>query len=421
MKLSAVDSEFRKAARGLTRKRLRVHAVLLAVCAWSVIGADFATPGLLDRAGNIKFQDFLQFYISAKLIRQGRVDQLFDQQVAAAELQAIIGQPTKVRLPTVYGPQVGLFVFGFSRLSFFAAAMLWVSVSVLAYFGCCYLVWKLCPNLRASRSLVWAAAVAFPPFFHFVVRGQIAILILVCFVAAFFAFRSGSDFLAGLALGSLVFKPQFLVAIPLILLGAGAWKSFAGTAIAAAGQLGATWLYFGTAVMRAYAHTLWHIPRNLALAEPAFSQVQMHSLRSFWLLLVPWPSLSFTFYLVSSIPILALAILSWRSPGSLGLRFSVLVFAAVLVNPHLFVYDLLVLAPVLLLLTDWVVGNPSHPAADRVSVLLYLAYLLPVLGPLALLTRLQLSVLAFVALQWTLFIILRREADHLTTDPGGAA
>ena len=81
MKLSAVDSEFRKAARGLTRKRLRVHAVLLAVCAWSVIGADFATPGLLDRAGNIKFQDFLQFYISAKLIRQGRVDQLFDQQV----------------------------------------------------------------------------------------------------------------------------------------------------------------------------------------------------------------------------------------------------------------------------------------------------------------------------------------------------
>src|ERR1022692_228792 len=64
---------FRKGAHGLTRRRLRVHAILLAICAWSVIGADFATSGLLDRAGNIKFQDFLQFYISAKLIRQRRL------------------------------------------------------------------------------------------------------------------------------------------------------------------------------------------------------------------------------------------------------------------------------------------------------------------------------------------------------------
>jgi hypothetical protein len=415
------DSAFRKAAGGLTRKRLGVHAVLLAVCAWSVIGADFATPGLIDRAGNIKFQDFLQFYISAKLIRQGRVSQLFDPQVAADELQSIIGQPTKVRLPTVYGPQVGLFFLPLSRLSFFAAAMLWVSVSVLAYCACCYRVWKLCPNLRASQSLVWAAALAFPPFFHFVVRGQIAILILVCFVAAFFAFRSGRDFLAGLALGSLVFKPQFLVAIPLILLAAGAWKSFAGTAIAAAGQLGATWLYFGTAVMRAYARTLWHMPRNLALVEPAFSQAQMHSLRSFWLLLLPWPSLSSALYVASSIAILALAILSWKSASPLRLRFSVLALAAVLVNPHLFVYDLLLLAPVLLLLTDWVLGNPLHPAADRVSVLFYLAYLLPLMGPLALLTRLQLSVLAFVALQWMLFTILRREPNHLIQNPEGTA
>jgi len=393
----------------------------LAICAWSVIGADFATSGLLDRAGNIKFQDFLQFYISAKLIRQRRLDQLFDPKIAAAELHAIVGQPTKVALPTVYGPQVGLLFLGFSRLSFLAAAVLWVAVSVSVYFSCCYLVWRMCPNLRGSRGLVWAAAVAYPAFFHFVVRGQIAILILVCFVAAFFAFRSGWNFLAGLALGALVFKPQFLVAIPLILIAAGAWRIVAGIVIAAAGQLGATWLYFGTAVMRAYAQTLLHIPNNLSLVEPPFSQAQMHSLRAFWLLLLAWPGLSFGLYVASSIAILTLAVLSWKSPGSSALRFSALVFAAVLVNPHVFVYDLLVLAPVFLLLTDWVLGNPLHPAAARISVLLYLAYLLPLFGPLALLPRLQLSVPAFVALQWTLFIILRRDGSQLTAGHGGAA
>ncbi len=418
MTISALDAIFHKAARGLSRRRLRAHAVLLAVCAWALIGADFATPGLMDRAGNIKFQDFLQFYISAQLIREGRASQLFDPQVAAVELQAIVGKPSSVRLPTVYGPQVGLLFAGLSRLSFFAAAMLWVIASVLAYFGCWDLVWRVCPNLQANRSLLWMAAVAFPAFFHFVVRGQIAVPVLACFVAAFFAFRSGRDFLAGMALGSLVFKPQFLIAIPIILLAAGAWRSFAGTVIAAAAQMFATWLYFGTAVMRAYAHALWRIPRDLALVEPGFSQAQMHSLRAFWGLLLPSNSLSFTFYVISSIAILILAILSWRSPGSLGLRFSALIFAAVLVSPHLFVYDLLILAPVFLLLTDWVLGNPSHPAADRVSVLLYLAYLLPLFGPLAWFTRLQVSVLAFVALQWMLFSILRQEA---TTNLGGSA
>ena len=124
MTISALDAIFHKAARGLSRRRLRAHAVLLRPCAWALIGADFATPGLMDRAGNIKFQDFLQFYISAQLIREGRASQLFDPQVAAVELQAIVGKPSSVRLPTVYGPQVGLLFAGLSRLSFFAAAML---------------------------------------------------------------------------------------------------------------------------------------------------------------------------------------------------------------------------------------------------------------------------------------------------------
>ena len=44
--------------------------------------------------------------------------------------------------------------------------------------------------------------------------------------------------------------------------------------------------------------------------------------------------------------------------------------AAVLVNPHLFVYDLLVLAPVLLLLADWVVRNAGHRCKERATAVL---------------------------------------------------
>jgi arabinofuranan 3-O-arabinosyltransferase len=398
----------RKLASWITERRLRAHAIILAICVWSLIGIDVATPGLIDRAGNIKFQDFLQFYISAKLIRQGRLSQLFDPHVAAAELHAIVGSPTGVKLPTVYGPQVGLLLYSFSRLPFLAAALVWVAASVLLYFLCCYLVWRVCPNLQGHKGLVVLLAVAFPAFFHFVIRGQISGLILVCFVAAFFAFRSGHPFLAGLALGSLIVKPQFLVAIPVVLLAAGAWKSFAGVVIAAVGQLGVAWMYFGTAVMRSYASVLWRIPRMLALVEPGVSQAQMHSLRSFWVQLVPWPPLSLGLYAASSVAILLLVVFSWKSQGPWAVRFSALVLASVLVNPHLFVYDLLVLAPPLLLMSDWSLQHRSNPSSDAVRVLLYLTYFLPLLGPLTLLTRLQLSVPVFVTLQWMLFLILQR-------------
>jgi hypothetical protein len=413
------DFLFRAVARWFTLRRLRVHAIIFAICTWTVIAVDLSNPGLIDRSGNVKFQDFLPFYIAGKLIHEGRTSLLYDPHAAASELQAIVPH-ARVSVPFVYGPQVGLFFSTLGRLPFFPAALLWVIISVAVYLSCCFLVWKLCPELQARQNLMWIAALAFPPFFHFMVRGQIAVLVLICFVAAFFAFRSGHNFLAGLALGTLIFKPQFLLAIPVVLLAASDWKPLAGIVSAVAAQLTAASIYFGKAVMLAYAHMLWRLPGNPAIVEPPLAQAQMHSLRSFWLLLVPW-RLSSTLYLASSILVLVLAVLAWKSSGPLTLRFSALVFAAVLINPHLFVYDLLVLAPVLLLLANWVLSNSSRSSADRLSVLLYSAYLLPLLGPLSLFTRLQVSVLAFVAIQWTLYVILSSNPNPTQSNLGELA
>lgn len=391
----------------LNPRRLRVQAIILICCLWGACAVDFSTAGLFDRAGNVKFQDFLQFYISARLVAHGRNNQLYDQQIASTELEHIVQQPTRVRLPTVYGPQVGLLFVPLERFPFLAAASIWVLISVLVFFVCVYWMWRLCPSLRQYPGLVAMSAVCFPPFFHFFLRGQISVLLLLCFTAAFLAFRSGNHWMAGAALGLLVIKPQFLVAIPLVLLLSGGWKTLAGLVISVGAQLGLTWTYFGTDVMHAYFATLWHMPRWIALAEPAAAQAQMHSLRSFWLLLLPWPTAALVIYGCASFAVLLMAVASWRSQGALALRFSALVCAAVLVNPHLFVYDLLVFAPAVLLLADWTLGRANHPASPRLSVLLYLAFLLPLLGPLTLWTHLQLSVPVFSGMQALLWSMLR--------------
>src|SRR5438270_7130295 len=332
-------------AAWITPRRIRAHAIILAFCLWGVCTIDFAIPGLSDRAGNVKFQDFLPSYLAGSLIAQHRVHDLYNQRVIADEVEKQVGQSTRVRLPFLYGPQVGLLFVPLSHLPFLAAARLWVTASLLLYFATIYFVWNSCISLRPHYKIVALCAIAFPPLFDFFVRGQSSAVVLVFFAAAYLALRSNRNWLAGIALGFLVFKPQFLVAIPLVLLLARAWKVFAGLLISAAGQLAFARFYFGPAVMRAYFDTLWHISRVIELVEPNLAPIQMHSLRSFWALLIPWPAAALGLYALSSIVIVGSAAAAWKSSTPLPLRFSALILTAVLVNPHPFVYVLLVLAP----------------------------------------------------------------------------
>jgi len=414
------------AAARLTPQRIRAHAVILALCLWGVCAVDFSTPGPLDRAGNIKFQDFLPLYVSAQLIAHGRATELYDQQVTENSVQALVGQTTvgqtnvgqttRLRLPYLYGPQVSLIFVPLARFSFPVAARIWVGTSLLIFLACVYLVWKSCPGLCSRSGIVVLCAIAFPPLFHFVVRGQLSAVVLACFTAAFLAFRSGRTLLAGIALGFLVFKPQFLVAIPLVLLLAQAWKTLSGVVVAAAAQLALASLYFCTLVMRAYFDTLWHISRVIGALELNLAPIQMHSLRSFWSLLVPRPEPALALCILSSLVVVSIAAVVWKSAAPLALRFSALTLAAVLVNPHLFVYDVLVLAPVLLLLADWILTHPQHPSSAALAQLTYLAFVLPLLGPISQWTHIQLSVPTFAALLWVLWRDSRTPSHKLASN-----
>ena len=389
----------------LTPARVRTHALILAVCLWGTVAVDYSVPGSLDRAGNIKFQDFLQFPISARLIQQGNADQLYDDAVLARGVRTLVGRDTNVYLQYFYGPQDALPFMPLVSLPFLVQAGIWVTISLALYFACIYFIWKRCAALRPYGLLVAMCALAYPPLYHVFVRGQLSALVLACFAIAYFALASRHEWLAGAVFGCLAFKPQFLVAIPLILLLARAWKILAGVSVSAGAQLILTWIYFGHRVMQAYLTRLLHSAAHPGSTELTFSAIQMHSLHTFLEILIPWRPVVWSFYLLTSAAVIAIAATIWRSPGALALRFSALSFAAVLVNPHLYIYDLLALAPALLLLTDWLLGNANHPAKPALAVLLYLAFLLPLFGPLAYWTHLQFSVVVFAAILWVLFRI----------------
>ncbi len=394
------------AATWLTAKRLRAHGLILALCLWSVYVWNMATPGLLDRAGNLKGTDFLHLYTLGSLALNHRGSDLYNleaqSQLAARRIPTAAG----IRYLPLYPPQVSFFFAPFARLSYSCALILWLTLSSLIYGVCCYALWRACPALRKQEMTVVILALAYPAFWHLIAWGQTSALALACFTVAFLALRAQREFLAGLALGCLIFKPQLALASALVFVVTLNWRVIAGALLAAAAQLTAAWLYYGLGPLHAWICTLFNLPSILPLLEPRLYQT--HSLRTFWIMLVPWPAPSLALYLATALLISVLTVACWRSRLSLSLRYSALLLATVLLAPHLTVYDLVILAPAFLLLSDWIVSQPDDYDIRPFKLLLYLAFILPLLGPLARWTHVQLSVPVMASLLYGIWNLSRK-------------
>jgi alpha-1,2-mannosyltransferase len=391
-----------RAAPWFSAKRIRIHALLLAICLWTIYAIDMSAPGMIDRNGLVKGTDFLHFYTLGNLALHGRGDLLYDMRAQAELTHEFVAHAPDSVYVSLYGPQMSLFFEPFARLPYGMALTGWLLLNLVIYAFCCYAVYQKCPNLHAYRWTIVILAIAFPGLFHLLAWGQTSGLALLCFTLAFLALENDRPLLAGLAIGSLIFKPQLAIAAAVVFVFTRQWKVTAGAMMAATLQLIIAWMHYGSEVMRAYWHALTHVKDVMPLLEPRLYQT--HSLRSFWSLLLPWQNLAFILYAASALAVVVFTVRVWKteskSESPLAPRFSALLLATVLVSPHLTVYDLAILAPAFLLLGDWALSHTQDQSAPQVQHLLYFCYPLFLIGPLARITHLQLSVVAMTALLW---------------------
>jgi alpha-1,2-mannosyltransferase len=399
----------------LTTRRLRAHGTILALCLWLLYAWTLATPGLRERNGNLKGTDFLHLYTLGLLAIAHRGADLYNMNSQAALAAERVPEAEGIHYLALYPPQVSIFVAPLAYLSYGWALVLWWVSSAGAYGICCYRVWLACPNLREQGKTVFLLALAFPAFFHLIAWGQTSAAALACFTLIFFLLRDRRELLAGLILGCLIFKPQLGLAAAIVFTFIGAWKIVAGAVLSAAGQLSVGILYYGIDPFRHWLRILWNVRTLLPLLEP--KPYQTHSLRTFWSMLapmfLPWRSgVSLGLYVVSAAIVLGFTIACWmRSPAvSLPLRYSALLFATVLVSPHLTVYDLVILAPAFILLADWLQVQARTLSTRRLGTLLYWVYALPLIGPFTRFTHVQLSVIAMAATVVCLWQISREGA-----------
>jgi hypothetical protein len=384
-----------RSAWSLSTVELGVLLLLVNAFGWGLAALNIATPGLRGRSGLLKGGDFVHFYTLGSIAAEGRFDLLYNMEAQHAVQERLIPTSGDLWFAPANGPQIALLFAPFTRLPYVWAAAAWALLTALLYGVCLRVFWRNCPSLKGHRLLMVLAACGFEPFWALIHHGQTSALPLVCFAGAWLAVKANRPWWVGFALGSLVIKPHLGVAVAVVMLARREWRIIGGAVGAIVLQWGITVAAVGVTPFYDYLRVLLQGPWRTSQLEP--NAYAVHSLRGFWTLLCPQPTVAQALYVLTSAGVLLLAALLWRQSVRLQVRYSALLLATVLVAPHMRVYELVQLAPAFLLAAD--VSEGLTIGLRRVfRVLLCLAYVLLLLGSLASLTHVQLSVPVFVGL-----------------------
>jgi hypothetical protein len=398
----------------MTLRRIRAYAILVAIVLWAVLAVDYGTGGASDRFGNVKGTDFLQFYVAGSFVREGRSALLYDFDAVNAKGRAVAPSNRDTVYVPIQSPQTALVFAPLTVWPYPVALTLWLIGIAVLYAIACRMMWSCCPALHAYRYETIACCIAFPGLYSTVLHGQSSCVALVVVSAAVLALRRNSRFAAGLALGCLVFKPHWVLAAGAVFLAAREWRVLAGILASAAAQTGLTYAIAGPAVMTAYVKMLRAIASVGDLLEPRPG----YSLKSFFTVFVPWPMAATALYALAALLTLAAAARIWRSGAHINLRASVVVLAMLLISPHVFEYDLILLVPVYFLLINALASSAIGEGVPVIVWGLCALFVAPLMTGIPPAIRLQFSVTAMVAI---LFVLWRRDVTEGGEETGRAS
>jgi hypothetical protein len=168
--------------------------------------------------------DFPVFYSNAQMVREGHAACLYD---FAMENNFVHRVSDLARAPNNHLPYELLIFIPFTYLSFGAAHVLWILVSVGILAGVALLIRSTPPTGLCFR-VTLLATLAFFPVWYCLLQGQDSILQLFLFALSFWMWKRGREDAAGFALAMGLFRPQIVLPFVLLALLARKWKFIRG-------------------------------------------------------------------------------------------------------------------------------------------------------------------------------------------------
>jgi hypothetical protein len=379
---------------------LRPEAAALALVMVATAGWVVSAPGPLDRFGTLKGTDFSQFYVAARLVATRQGPSLYGPTFVQGLQEWVPGPPGLLYLP-VYPPTMAWLLAPLGHLGYFSALCVWTCVSALGYFACCSAVLAGHQGLKSDRTTSWLLALAFPAFWQLLLFGQISVLPLALVTVAWGAWRQERPFLAGLALGALLLKPQMLTVAAAAVILLRSWRLLWGVIAGTLLELLLTTVVAGVDVMRAYGHVAKTILSMPDAFEPRPQQIQ--SLRGFVWLVAGDGTLATVLTILLAVVVLLVAARAVRHSRASQMKFEIAVLAGTILNPHAYVYDLVLLVVPLGAICAWWFTRTTVYTYDRaVATLARTVFWLPLVAPILGMLRLQLTAPAMLALLWAL-------------------
>jgi len=331
--------------RFLNQRRMNYAFVLGAAMwlPWCISVA--AGPGRMDLAGHPVGSDYLAFYTAGYALRLGLSPELYDFATQAQIQQLTIG----LQLDSLYAYIAPPHLAG-----------LFAPLALLPY-EWSFAVWSLASLafLVASLQLLGAPVKDTLPWcltwycihtsFSF---GQTSLLSLFLLSAVYALWRARRLVWAGLVLSALMYKPYLAVGVAVLwfLQGRRDHPALLGLLVGTVTTAVLSFVLLPEASI-AYVSFAKTVLPNLA-AYDGFPLWNQHAVRGFWQLLLPHlPRLSNSLTILAALAALAGFALFWRRLRlNCSLVFGGAVSLAIMLAPHLMIYDLaLLLVPALLL------------------------------------------------------------------------
>ena len=320
--------------RFMTRERIRVTSIILLAATIIGIGYLFATAhGTVDILGRPLGTDFSNVWTAGWMADQGRAAEAWDWSTQHAVQKQIHHDPQIPFYGWHYPPPFLLIASLLAKLPYVAALILYQAVTLA---GALLLVRRILPD----EPLAMLAATGAPVVMVCLGHGQNAFL-TAGLLGGGMLLLDRRPWLAGMLLGALVYKPQFAVLIPALILARGNFRAFAGAGVTVAGLCLLTFGIWGWAVWQAFIDSL-PLTQHIIIEAGATGWEKIQSpfaaVRQ-WGGSIP---VAYTMQgAVTAIAIAAAGLAAWR--GSMELRGAVALSAALLCTPYVLDYDYVLL------------------------------------------------------------------------------
>ena len=330
----------------------------------------FATSsGTLDALGRPLGTDFSNVWAAGRMALEGRAADAWSWPDHFAVQRALHGKADVDVFGWHYPPPFLLVAAALASLPYVPALIAWQLATLVPF---AWMMWRLVPR-RETLLLVLAAPVTLICLTHGH-NGFLTALLL----GGGLALMDKRPWLAGLLLGCLVYKPQFALILPLLLLAARNWRAIGGATLSAGLLIGLTLAIWGWPVWQAFLDSL-ALTRSVVLEQ---GSTGWHKIMSPFAAVRMWGGAVPLAYAVqfgaSLAAATAVAWTAWRQRDP-ELRNALACAAVLIATPYVLDYDLVVLLPALAFL--WLDGQ-RHGFLRWDASLMALVWLAPLLARL---------------------------------------